>query len=176
MKVRTALLFACMVIVPGLAMFSHRVPPEVRTATRCALWDPMLAWVEGWSRPAVGEDDRSAGGTPREVGPATVTAAEPPRSPVHDSGGVNWDGSIATAPAAADATERLVGLGASAIECRSLDPTVGTHVASCRIAMDSSGQLHRVFQAAGPSPGQAVSSLADQVESWRARLAARAGM
>lgn len=176
MKVRTALLFACMVIVPGLAMFSHRVPPEVRTATRCALWDPMLAWVEGWSQPrAAGEDEPPADGTFRAAGADTVADAEPAWSPGHHAG-VDLSGSNAATPAAPDAHERLVGLGASAIECRSLDSTAGTHVASCRIAMDSSGQLHRVFQAAGPSPAQAVSSLADQVESWRARLAARVGM
>ena len=46
MKVRTCLLFACMIIVPGLAMFSHRVPAEIRSATRCAIWDPILSWAE----------------------------------------------------------------------------------------------------------------------------------
>lgn len=175
MKVRTSLLFACMIIVPGLAMFSHRVPAEVRTATRCALWDPILAWAEGWSQPAADAQDPPAGMSQPAVAEPTPLAG-PTHTPGSDFGGLSRGGGSDAAPLAGDATERLVGLGASAVECRPLDPSAGTYVASCRIAMDASGQLHRVFQAAGTSPAQAVSSLADQVEQWRARLAVRAGM
>jgi predicted trehalose synthase len=48
------------------------------------------------------------------------------------------------------------------------------HVASCRVAMDAAGQLHRVFQAPGSDPSAATAALADQVEAWRDRLATRA--
>ncbi|MFM1902840.1 MAG: hypothetical protein RLZZ440_740 [Planctomycetota bacterium] len=173
MKVRTSLLFACMIVVPGLAMFSHRVPAEVRTATRCALWDPLLAWAEGWSKPAdtVGGELAAGGPIPAAAEQLAVAA-----SPVAPASGFARAGDRASpsAPPVADAGGRLAALGASAVECRPLDPRAGTHVASCRVAMDASGQLHRVFQAAGTSPEQAVSSLAEQVERWRGRLASRA--
>lgn len=169
MKVRTFLLFACMIVVPGLAMFSHRVPAEVRSATRCALWDPIQSWAEHWSKPdsgdAVGGDD------------AAGADAEDAAGPLQDrlSGLVGVDqrtgavGQSVQGPAG-----RLAALGAAAVDCRPLDPQTGRHVASCRVAIDASGQLHRVFQADGDSSQEAVSSLADQVEEWRERLAARA--
>ena len=72
----------------------------------------------------------------------------------------------------AGAAERLAALGAVAVECRPLE-SGGLHLASCRVAMDAAGQLHRVFQAAGPSPAAAVAALAEQVEAWRARWEAR---
>ena len=46
MKARTCLLLACMIIVPGLAMFSHHLPQDVRLAARSSLWEPVVAWLE----------------------------------------------------------------------------------------------------------------------------------
>lgn len=173
MKVRTFLLFACMVVVPGLAMFSHRVPAEVRSATRCALWDPIQTWAEGWSKPDSGETLGGGGG-------AAAADEDDPAGPLQDRfSGVA--GLAADDPWSSDVGQsadgpagRLAVLGASVVECRPLDAQTGRHVASCRVAIDATGQLHRVFQAAGGSPQEAVSSLADQVEQWRDRLAARA--
>ena len=51
MKVRTCLIFACMTVVPALALLSHRVPGEFRDAVRCRLWEPIEAWVAELSRP-----------------------------------------------------------------------------------------------------------------------------
>lgn len=172
MKVRTFLLFACMIVVPGLAMFSHRVPAEVRSATRCALWDPIQTWAERWSTSDSGEtlgdgnaaavDAEVTAGQPQErLAGMVPLAADDPRS---GFGGRSPEG----------AAGRLAALGVSAVECRPFDPQTGRHVASCRVPIDASAQLHRVFQADGGSPQEAVSSLADQVEAWRDRLAARA--
>lgn len=68
---------------------------------------------------------------------------------------------------------RLGELGASMIECRSLPGSRGTHVASCRIAVDSHGELERVFHATAPTPEAALRDLLDDVETWRDRVAAR---
>ena len=40
MKFRSLLLFACMVFVPLMAMFSHKIPSEFREALRQQLWTP----------------------------------------------------------------------------------------------------------------------------------------
>ena len=42
MKLRSALLIACLIVVPLLAMFSHKVPTATRTAIRERLWDPVI--------------------------------------------------------------------------------------------------------------------------------------
>lgn len=161
MIVRTSLLAACMIVVPGLALCSHHLPPEIRAAARCDIWQPVASRVESWfsssgeSRPA----DPPAASQPGWAGSAagqssaTVAAADDP---------------------GATAVERLTALGAVAIDCRPLEVDSRTHVASCRIAMDAAGQLHRVFQAPGPSPEAATTALVAQVESWRERLALRA--
>ena len=162
MKVRTFLLFACMIVVPGLAMFSHRVPAEFRTATRCALWDPLLAWVANWTNRGAVEEVWAE----EPAGMTGDTAASGP--------GVRSAGGPVVESATPRANARLADLGGIAVECRPLDSLSGTHVVSCRVAMDAAGQLHRVFQAAGRTPDEAVAALADEVERWRARLADRA--
>lgn len=172
MKVRTFLLFACMIVVPGLAMFSHRVPAEVRSATRCALWDPIQTWAEHWSKANSGE-------TLGVENAAALNTDDPAGPPLERLSGVVGRGaddsqSGAVGQSAEGAASRLAALGVSAVDCRPFDPQTGRHVASCRVPIDASAQLHRVFQAAGGSPQEAVSSLADQVEAWRDRLAARA--
>lgn len=154
MKVRACVLVVCMTVVPGLAMFSHHVPADVRQAARCHLWQPVADWLRT-SEPAAGVT------APVPAAPVVETAPAP-ASPAADQFG---------RPAAVN---RLVELGAVGIEVRPLDGVSGTHVASCRVAMDAGGQLHRVFQAPGTDPGEATRVLAQQVEAWRDRLAARA--
>jgi len=148
MKVRVCVLVACMIVVPGLAMFSHHIPAELRQAARCHLWQPVANWL----RPSA-----STGGRVAVVEPSTVQATPE---------------AAATAPPGSPAAiDRLVALGAMAIDVRPLEGVSGVHVASCRVAMDAAGQLHRVFQAPGPGPGEATAALADQVAAWRDRIA-----
>lgn len=159
MLVRTSLLVACMIAVPGWAVCSHHLPAEVRAAARCGIWQPVAARFESWF---------SSAAEPR--------VTEPAETPI------SWDGAAADSPPAAVAdepaasvTDRLAALGAVAVDCRPLEAGSEMHVASCRVAMDAAGQLHRVFQAAGPSPKAATAALAAQVEAWRERLTLRAG-
>lgn len=156
MIVRTSVLCACMIVVPGLALCSHHLPPGIRSAARAAVWQPVAGWfATAAAEPATSLPDEQE--PPREPEPAGAAAGE------HGVQG------------AATETDRLVALGAVAIECRPLAASEGMHVASCRVAMDAAGQLHRVFQAPGPTPALAMAALADQVSAWRERLAVRVG-
>jgi hypothetical protein len=152
MKVRACILVVCMTVVPALAMFSHHLPVGLRQAARCHLWQPVAAWLQ-----------------PAETAPIGGAEGEPASHP----------GGAAAAPAAepagggAPAADRLAALGVVAIDVRPLEGVAGMHVASCRVAMDAAGQLHRVFQAPGADPDAATTALADQVQAWRDRLAAR---
>ena len=148
MKVRACILVVCMTVVPALAMFSHHVPVGLRQAARCHLWQPVAAWLR-----------------PAETSPSGVVEGEPASHPV----------AAPAAPAGghAPAADRLAAFGAVAIDVRPLEGVAGMHVASCRVAMDAAGQLHRVFQAPGADPDAATAALADQVQAWRDRLAAR---
>jgi len=154
MKVRACILVVCMTVVPALAMFSHHVPVGLRQAAHCHLWQPVAAWL----RPAETPETTVAAGEP-----AAQPAPAPASAPAVDS-----------APSGPPVAERLAALGAVAIDVRPLEGVAGMHVASCRVAMDAAGQLHRVFQAPGADPSAATAALVDQVQAWRDRLAARA--
>ncbi len=45
MKFRSALLIACLIVVPLLAMVSHKIPAATRIAIRERLWDPMFGAI-----------------------------------------------------------------------------------------------------------------------------------
>lgn len=50
MKFRASILLACMFIVPGMAMFSHRLPAEVRASLRRHLCDPAHRAMQAVAR------------------------------------------------------------------------------------------------------------------------------
>jgi len=142
-----------MVVVPALALFSHHVPPEVAAAVRTLASGRSPAWF--------GRAPRAAGGADAAV--AAVSQPPPSETP-------------ATVPTPADSgrrviEERLLELGATAIECQPLPGEAGTLLASCRVAADASGQLQRLFQAVGPEPTAALDTLRADVEAWRIRTA-----
>lgn len=185
MKLRTWLLVACMVIVPALAMFSHWVPADVRRTIRSqarlclervvAAVTPQPTAVSVAASRA--ESPAEAPADTRNEGPAASpaesAAASPARSPAPATAAI---AAVPTAPGVAlaepTAAEPRTVLRGVAVDCRPVgDGSV--HVASCRVAIDSTGQLHRVFQAAGPTPDGAVAALEEAVSAWQRRLADR---
>lgn len=168
MKVRTCVIFACMTIVPALAMFSHRLPAGVRDAMRTRLWEPVEDWVASLAR----REPAKTGTVSSE--PAAVEArGEPSIEPMPGTLPVPGGAVTIAAQPQSSSSEVLASLGATAIDCRPFDGLAGTHVASCRVAVDTAGQLHRVFQAAGTSPDAAYASLLDTVRAWKERTASR---
>jgi hypothetical protein len=178
MKVRAIVIFACMTVVPALALFSHRLPAEVRAAVRSRLWEPVESWAASLThRDVAASSEAVAAATPpADPDPPTVAlpgpGTTPPAQPVP-----HMTPAATAMVAAPDGRAALVALGAVTIDCRPFDGLAGTHVASCRVAVDTSGQLHRVFQAAGRSPDEAMASLEQAVRAWQSRRAAlgRAG-
>lgn len=170
MKVRSFVLVACMLVVPAAAMFSHRIPPAARKACWRAAARPIeacLAW-------AVPPEAGSAGSEApvHEVGP--IVKSEPPASREPAAAPAAVPPVEAGGPAAAVDPIRvqLAAHGATSIECRPLDGEGGACVASCHVAIDSTGQLLRVFQAVGPGSEAACRALLDDVAAWRRRTSA----
>lgn len=78
MKLRAALLLVCMITVPMVAMFSHKVSASTRQAIRKRFWDPMVdsaAAGLGWT---VGPAPRNGSLAP---GIDSLAAAMPGTSP-----------------------------------------------------------------------------------------------
>lgn len=156
MKVRACILVVCMTVVPAWALCSHHVPVGVRDAVRARLWEPvalLLRPSEATAEPA------------EKLHPAAnpLPAASPTDAPV-------------VVPTERSPADRLAALGAIAVDVRPLEGVAGMHVASCRVAMDAEGQLHRVFQSPGSDPSAATAALADQVQAWRERQGGQAAV
>ena len=188
MKLRSLLLAACMIVVPALAMFSHLIPPGVRTATRSHL----VSLAESWF------GVRAEAGPPpaAEARPATQWTAPPP-APTPGTGTPTTEADPAqgaSPPPAlvaqlADRTRnvrdqqarelqaietRLKAWGAVTFDCQPLPGPDGLFSSGCRVPVDASGQLQRVFQATGHDSVSAAEALLEQVASWRRRNGASA--
>ena len=156
MKLRSTLLVALMVVVPGLAMFSHHVPAGAAEAARRIVVEPVTAWVEAWR--GVGPASKDGG-----EGSGVLSSAEPlPGPPI----GI-------TEVDRASVRERLQSLGAVAMECRPAPGDAAEHVATCRVPLDAEGQLQRVFQATGHDPLAAERRLLEDVAAWLERRRSR---
>lgn len=213
MKFRSCVLWSCMLVVPMLAMFSHRIPAEVREACRTHLWQPAAATVAGLvgqsavepptpvesAAPARGVPTAIVAGLPAQPAnagePATLAnpgapptlphaAAGPPAAsephPATVAGPLPVPQVASPPPTAAAGSDRrrsvetsLAKLGAVSIRCDPLPGHEGMHVGSCHVAIDASGQLQRVFQAAGSDPDTALEHLLDEVLAWRSRAMVR---
>jgi hypothetical protein len=168
MKVRTCVIFACMTVVPAIALFSHWLPASLRDAARVRLWEPVEAWVASLAKRPDTVAEIATASTP-EPTPASesVVPAMIPATPLAPT-------QPASLPSASK--EALASLGAVSIDCRPFDGLAGTHVASCRVPVDTAGQLHRVFQAAGGNPAEAMDALLDTVRAWKQRVAGSGGV
>lgn len=175
MKIRTFLLLACMIVVPMLAMFSHKIPPDFRQAARRHLWEPAqraLAGGETAPEPAVVASMPTVAISETPVAP---NPASPDRAPSFGEPGPAPSAlarAAATPPASPREIEsRLAALGGFAVECVPVTGDGGMHRSSCRVAADPSGQLQRVFQSSGRDPAAAMQQLLEQVEVWKERMA-----
>lgn len=153
MKCRSILLIALMVIVPGLAMFSHHLPTGLSATVGRLVLAPALGWLASWQEAAgSGLAARATPVTSLVAGDATPTTPQ----------------SLAEADPTA-VRDGLRNAGVMGLECRPL-PGVGTgHLATGRVALDADGQLQRVFQAAGHDPLAAERHLLEEVAAWRER-------
>jgi len=179
MKIRSGLLVACIVVVPLVAMFSHRIPPDAREAVREFLRGgagesrrPPAPLVVAPASPAVMPTVVMEAGPasaaplqPASVQTAAAAASNAPEGRSPPVVAIASHVAIGTG-AGSDGIEQLRSLGAVAIECRPLHGS-GGHVASCRMPVDGAGQLERLFQATGVDADSAVDRLLHDVNQWR---------
>ena len=78
MKLRSALLVACMLVVPLLAMFSHKCPAGTRAAARRQLWDPIVDTVAAaFGLPSADRKPRLPPSPPTSILPESSAASAP---------------------------------------------------------------------------------------------------
>lgn len=175
MKIRSALLLAFMIVVPAAAMFSHRIPADIRRAMRVRFGEFLasVAAVTGASAPT-GTGGRSSPEAARPEGEQIANVATTgERSPSVNAAQAVPAPRPAPVPAVATVDGRLADLGAVAFECRPVAGGAGGHQATCSVPLDASGQLLRVFHATGADGPAATAALVADVAAWRGRFEPR---
>ena len=165
MKIRSSLLVACLVVVPLVAMFSHRIPADARAAVR-----EFVRTASGAAaRPPARLVAVPAQPTPMPAARVQPAAVQPAAANLPDGSEDQPAPVVAVMPPPVDAggsLDRLRSLGAVAIDCRPLHGS-GGHVASCRMPVDGAGQLERWFQATGADADSAAATLLRDVTAWK---------
>ncbi|MFM9196853.1 MAG: hypothetical protein ACKOWG_14140 [Planctomycetia bacterium] len=157
MKLRSLVLMSCMLIVPSLAMFSHLIPPDYRAAVRRHVASAAHRWLDRSAKDVAAAHDPAP--TPE---PAVALLADRTRQ-VRDQ----------QARDQLAVEKQLKALGAVSFECLPQAGPEGLYSSTCRVPVDATGQLQRVFQASGHDAGSASAALLDQVLAWRQRLTAQ---
>jgi len=153
MKFRSILLIALMVVVPGLAMFSHHLPAGLSATAFRLLVAPAIGWVASW------HEATGSGPTARAAPVESLVAGNPgPTVPQAITGADH----VAVRDGLRDA-------GAVGLECRQLPGVGAGHMATGRVALDADGQLQRVFQATGHDPLAAERRLLEEITAWQER-------
>lgn len=167
MRTRSALLLVFMIAVPAAAMFSHRIPADVRRSVREQM-GRLTAALSPVKPVPLGA--RGAATEESAVADEALAAATSVVAPARDSFS---PGLRAEKDGAEDAAGRLAQLGAIGFECRPIAGGGGSHVASCSMPLDGSGQLLRVFHVTGADAHTAATFLLDDVVAWRDRTDVR---
>ncbi len=187
MRFRSLLMFACMIVVPMLAMFSHKLPPEVRDACSRIVLNPAIELIESLARPAEAEESDPdlafaaapagpllAGGTSST--PPQAAALREPSVPPAPFGQLPQP-AAGRQPLSPDQTPVLRRqLAAAGVQRLLIEPAGdGSRSVrgSCRLAVDTEGQLQRLFHANGTTEAETLQRLLEQVGRWNRRLAAQ---
>jgi hypothetical protein len=187
MKIRSCVLIICMVVVPGLALFSHLTPPAARDLIRHMLREPLRLGVRALaeaipSGAVSGPRAEAMVPAPPEPEPEPLAAASSPRAPANavessppsatrSSSAMETPRSPAEWAVLGDLRHELASLGATAIDCRPQPGDLAGYVSRCRIGIDPEGQLHRMFHGRGADAAAAMQSLVEQVRAWQTRQA-----
>lgn len=114
MKIRTFLLFICMIVVPLLAMFSHKIPTEIRAACGELVLQPAIDLIEAVARTA--DTEPASPAVDLEAPPAAPFLASTPQprgqDPLASAGAGNGP---ASAAAVSPALEPAAGMAAASL-------------------------------------------------------------
>lgn len=201
MKIRSCVLVACMVVVPGMALFSHLTPPAAREFLRCSVCDPLCQAITAIDAALPFGSAATLSGGPTTSAPSqtgssaplvaiSAESVEPARAataiaPQPLAGATLTEAAAPTSQAAdhdlprsqaewamlASIRKQLTDLGATSIDCRPQPGAVPGYTSTCRIGIDAAGQLHRMFHGQGPDAPAAMQSLIDQIQAWQAQQA-----
>ena len=181
MKFRTFLMFICMIIVPMIAMFSHKVPTAMRTACGELLVAPINYFSEIIFRPSAASStgqEMSAFDTSPNV---PLLANRDSHFDISDNPNTSTGSSLLqrTQPPTEVKTptsscrDQLIAAGVHRILVEAASDSSGEYHGSCRIAVDAQGELQRLFHAHASTESATLEKLLQQVRHWQQQVSVR---
>lgn len=178
MKFRTFLMFVCMIVVPMIAMFSHKVPTAMRTACGELLIAPINYFAEIIFHPSV------ASSTDQEIAVFDTTSDVPLLAHQHnhldisDNQNTSAESALPHQPQYPTAMEtpasayrdQLIAAGAHRLLVEPATDSSGGYHGSCRVSVDAQGELQRLFHARASTKSATLEKLLQQVRHWQQRV------
>ena len=178
MKFRTFLMFVCMIVVPMIAMFSHKVPTAMRTACGELLIAPINYFAEIIFSPSV------ASTTGQEIAVFDTTPDVPLLAYRDTDLNVSANQNTSTESAlpqhpqfpttietpVSAYRDQLIAAGAHRLLVAPATDSSGGYHGSCRISVDAQGELQRLFHARALTESATLEKLLQQVRHWQQRV------
>ena len=178
MKFRTFLMFVCMIVVPMIAMFSHKVPTAMRTACGELLIAPINYFAKIIFHPSV------ASSTDREIAVFDTTpnvsllAHQHTNLDISDNQNTSAESALTHQPQypttmetpASAYRDQLIAAGAHRLLLAPATDSSGGYHGSCRISVDAQGELQRLFHARALTKSATLEKLLQQVRHWQQRV------
>ena len=181
MKFRTFLMFACMISVPMIAMFSHKIPTEMRTACGELLIAPITYFSEIIFQPSVASPT-SQETAAFEIAPNVPLLAhqdshhdraDVPNTLTESSSSQHPQHLPAAEPPISSFRDQLIATGVRRLIVEPATDRRDWYHGSCRIAVDTQGELQRLFHAHASTESATFEKLLKQVHHWQQQVPAR---
>jgi len=178
MKFRTFLMFVCMIVVPMIAMFSHKVPPAMRTACGELFIAPIDYFAEIIFRPSVaspkGEEMAVLDTTPD----VSLLASQDTNLEKLNKQNTTTESALSHHPQhptkmetpASSCRNQLIAAGVHRLLVEPATDSSGGYHGSCRISVDTQGELQRLFHARALTESATLEKLLQQVRHWQQRV------
>jgi hypothetical protein len=172
MKFRTFLMFACMTIVPMIAMFSHKIPSDMRTVCKNILLTPIYYFSDViLQRPAASAttleltDFNAAPNTPL----LGIQNFPIEKSVETDNSSISYSlqNQLHTQASTTALREQLIASGVRRLIIKPATGCNNWYHGSCRLSVDAEGELQRLFHAHASSEYAVLESLFQQARRWQ---------
>ena len=180
MKFRTFLMFVCMISVPMIAMFSHKIPTEMRTACGELLIAPITYFSEIIFQPSVASPT-SQETAAFEIAPNVPLLAhqdshhdraDVPNTLTESSSSQHPQHLPAAEPPISSFRDQLIATGVRRLIVEPATDRRDWYHGSCRIAVDTQGELQRLFHAHASTESATFEKLLKQVHHWQQQVPA----
>ncbi len=170
MKFRTFLMFACMTIVPMIAMFSHKIPNDMRMACKKILLAPINYFSGIILFQSVAAD------TTLELTdfdespdmPLLVKGKKPlEKSMVSDISTGSFTAQHRQQASTTVLRDKLITSGVRRLIIKPATDRDNWYHGSCRLSVDAKGELQRLFHAHASSESAVLESLFQQARRWQ---------